>query len=104
MDNYKQKILNFLSKLNDNGFIRKTDIIGEYNKDSDIYIRKISQNKFIIFVHFNKKRRFEIQGFDCYISSYDSEKEIEKEIAIQKTSIPFNINLETDWNLMDSYL
>lgn len=95
---------NLIAKLSIYGFKKTEDIIGEYSKNADLYFRKIANQRYIVFNHFNKKRKEDLQGLDCWISTYKSENEIGKSKAIQIDDVRLGFQMERDWNLIAHYL
>lgn len=95
---------NLIAKLQSYGFKKTNDIIGEYSKDADLYFRKIDNQKYIVFNHYNKNRKEHLQGFDCWISTYKSENDIGKSNAMQTDEVRLGFQLERDWDLIAQYL
>jgi hypothetical protein len=97
-------ILSLIYELNQNGFLKTVDSINEYSNDADLYYRKIDNQKYLIFNHYNKKHKANLQGFDCWVSTYNLEMEIGKKKALQTNSVQLSFQIGRDWELIAHYL
>jgi hypothetical protein len=97
-------ISSLIYELNQNGFLKTVDSINEYSNDADLYYRKIDSHQYLIFNHYNKKHKANLQGFDCWVSTYKLEMEIGKKKAIQTNSVQLSFQIDRDWGLITQYL
>lgn len=93
-----------LAELKRYGFSETVDSINEYSIEADLYYRSIGGKRYLVFNHYNKKRKADLQGFDCWISTYNSENEIGKKKAIQIEDVRLSFQVERDWHLIASLL
>ena len=99
----KELISDTLAYFERQGFSKTIDAISEYSPNADLYYRKIGGSKYIVINHFNKKQRFDLQGFDCWLSEYSTESEIGKKSALKIDSIVLSFRLDQDQTLLESY-
>lgn len=104
MIEYKKNIVGALAELERHRFSKTVDSINEYSTEADLYYRNIGGKRYLVFNHYNKKRRADLQGFDCWISTYNSENEIGKKKAIQTEDVRLSFQVERDWHLVASLL
>jgi len=98
------KIKDAIYQLEEQGFEKTLDSISEYSTNADLYFRGIGNNRYIVFNHYNKTKREDLQGFDCWISKYKSKNEIGKKKAIKTDDIRLSFDFEEDWKLLTSHL
>jgi hypothetical protein len=85
-------------------FERSEDTLGEYSKGSIIYSLPISEKKYLVFNHYNSKRKIELQGFDLWISEYSSNNEIGKRKAVSIKSLVLSFDLENNKDVIEEHL
>ena len=85
-----------LDQLEEFGFEKRFDRIGEYSHNADLYIRKIDTERYIELHHFNKTKHEELQGFDCWISTYRFENYIGKFPAIEMEEVKRSFDFGKD--------
>lgn len=93
-----------IRELTHNGFFKTVDMLSEYSKDADLYYRSIGDQQFIVFNHYNKNKKVQLQGFDCWVSKYKNESEIGKVKALHIEEIRLGFQFARDWELIDKYL
>tara|TARA_R110000868_G_scaffold296383_1_gene556679 strand:+ start:539 stop:865 length:327 start_codon:yes stop_codon:yes gene_type:complete len=98
MNNINLKI----EQLENRAYKKSLDNAGQYLKGSELYSKKISDNVYIVFNHYNKGKKEYLQGFDCWISTYKSENEIGKSKANLNDVIKLSFDFEEDWLLLNS--
>ena len=98
------KMKEAIIQLENRGFQKSVDTISEYSPNADLYYRQIDENRFIIFNHYNKKKKEMLQGFDCWISEYKSASEIGKKKALKTEDVKLTFDFQNDWQLLSSYI
>ncbi len=93
-----------LWQLEEFGFEKRVDTIAEYSQNADLYIRKIDTERYIVLHHFNKNKHEELQGFDCWISTYRFENHIGKIPAIEMEEVKRSFDFGNDWKLIARHL
>ena len=93
-----------LHQLEEFGFEKRFDAIGEYSTHADLYIRKIDTERYIVLQHYNKAKNEGLQGFDCWISTYRFENYIGKFPAIEMEEVKQSFDFADDWKLIAKYL
>ena len=93
-----------IGQLEDYGFEKRVDQIGEYSPDTDLYIRKIDIERYIVLNHYNKSKNEELQGFDCWIGTYRFENYIGKIPAIEMEEVKIAFDFAEDWKLIAEHL
>lgn len=89
-------------QLENRGYSKSLDIHGEYLKGSDLYYKRITDGAYIVFNHYNKDKKEYLQGFDCWMSYFDSKPEIGKSKAISSDVIKLSFDFKEDWFLLSS--
>lgn len=97
------KIGKAINQLKERGFKKTVDSISEYSNNADLYFRSIDHKRFIVFNHYNKTKKEDLQGFDCWISTYSSEGDIGKKPANEVQCIRLTFDFEDDWMLLSEY-
>lgn len=85
-------------------FEKTYDSLCEYSADSDLYFMPVEARKYLVLNHSNVSNKIELQGFDLWISEYDSTSAIGKRSAISMTSIKYGFNIHSDKMIIDNYL
>lgn len=85
-------------------FEKTYDSLCEYSADSDLYFMPFEARKYLVLNHSNVSNKIELQGFDLWISEYDSTSAIGKRKAISMTSVKHGFNIHTDKMIIDNYL
>jgi hypothetical protein len=93
-----------LLQLEEFGFEKRVDTIAEYSQNADLYIRKIDEERYIILHHFNKNKHEELQGFDCWISTYRFDNHIGRIPAIEMEEVKKSFDFVGDWKLIAKHL
>jgi len=91
-----------LNQLENRGYQKSKDVIGQYNKGSDLYYKRIGDGIYVVFSHYNKGKKEYLQGFDCWLSHFNSIKEIGKSMAISTDVIKLSFDFKDDWKLLAS--
>ncbi|HRK82945.1 MAG TPA: hypothetical protein PLZ12_15985 [Saprospiraceae bacterium] len=104
MLDHKKNILELIAELERQGFSKTVDSNNDYSTEADLYYRYIGDNRYIVFNHYNKNSKYDLQGFDCRISTYNSENEIGKKEAIQIEGVLRSFQVKRDWNLIAGLL
>lgn len=104
MLDHKKNILELIAELERHGFSKTVDSNNDYSTEADLYYRYIGDNRYIVFNHYNKNSKYDLQGFDCRISTYNSEKEIGEKEAIQIEGVLRSFQVKRDWNLIAGLL
>ena len=104
MNKDKEIISDFISTLELHGFHKTVDAIGDYSPNADLYYRLVDKNRYLVFNHYAKKSRAEFQGFDCWVSTYNSEHEIGTEKAQHVEQVQLSFQIERDWHFIEQYL
>ncbi|SEC73187.1 hypothetical protein SAMN05192540_3935 [Maribacter dokdonensis] len=91
-----------IEQLENRSYKKSLDDAGQYLKGSELYFKKISDNNYIVFNHYNKGKKKYLQGFDCWISTYISENEIGKSKSLSNDLIKLSFDFEEDWQLLNS--
>ena len=77
--------------------------IEEYYPNNKLYFKKINENKFLVFNHFNAKEKG-MDGFDCWISEYRNAKQIGLVKPSKKSiSVKLSFKIERDFDLVKEY-
>lgn len=97
------KIKEAIIQLENRGFQKSVDTISEYSSNADLYYRQIDENRFIIFNHYNKKKKEMLQGFDCWISKYESVNDMRKKKALVTEDVKLSFDFKDDWQLLSTY-
>ena len=100
----KITIENAIDQLEEYGFEKRVNLIGEYSPGSDLYIRKIDTERYIVLNHFNKTKNEASQGFDCWIGTYRFENHIGKIPAIEIEEVKKSFDFADDWKLIARHL
>lgn len=98
------KIRDAINQLEERGFRKTVDSVSEYSINADLYFRKIDTDRYVIFNHYNKTKKEDLQGFDCWISKYNSENEIGKKSALNTEDVRLTFDFSKDWKLLSDYL
>ncbi|MEM6321449.1 MAG: hypothetical protein AAF960_27575 [Bacteroidota bacterium] len=98
------KISESIEQLEERGFEKTIDSIAEYSPNADLYFKQVNSKQYIIFNHYNKSKRQELQGFDCWLSTYQSKNDIGKKKAIHTKDIQLTFDFVEDWQLLTDYL
>ena len=93
-----------INQLGEFGFEQAIDFISEYSPNADLYFKQLDIERFILFNHYNKNKSEELQGFNCWLSTYKSKSYIGKIPAIEIESIKSTFNFEGDWALIAEFL
>lgn len=72
--------------------------------NAPLYFKKINSSDFLIFSHYNSESRKNIDGFDCWIANYSTEKQVGKTIPSDLKSLSLCFNLERDFELIEKYV
>lgn len=100
----RPKIKEVIQQLEVQGFEKTIDSISEYSPKADLYFRGIGNNRYVVFNRYNKTKREDLQGFDCWISEYNSKNEIGSKKAIVTEGIRLSFDFEEDWKLLNPHL
>ena len=98
-----QKIKESINQLEQKGFEKTIDSISEYSSNADLYFRRVKNNRFVVFNHYNKTEKENLQGFDCWLSTYESKKEIGKIPALNTEAVKLSFDFSKDWELLSDY-
>lgn len=104
MNEDKKRISEFIDTLRQFNFAQTVDKAGDCLPDSDLYYRKTSGGRFLVFNHYNKKHRAEFQGFDCWLSTYGPADEVGLKKAQKIETVQLGFQIERDWPLIEQYL
>lgn len=85
-------------------FERTDDSLCEYSADSDLYFMPLGVGKYLVLNHFNVSKKIDLQGFDLWISEYESSSAVGKRKAFSITSIKHGFNINQDKPIIDNYL
>lgn len=66
--------------------------------------KKIDNNKFLIFSHYNADKKEDFDGFDCWLAHFENEKQIVVVRPRALQDIVLNFNLERDYKLIKNYV
>lgn len=98
---HSRRLEKTLEFLNANAFARAEDRLCEYSKNSSFYyIAAADYETYYIINHYNQTSRMEFQGFDLWLSQYNSFGHIGRKAAKSITSIKHSIHLPNDAGLM----
>tara|TARA_R110000868_G_scaffold357780_2_gene619301 strand:- start:558 stop:893 length:336 start_codon:yes stop_codon:yes gene_type:complete len=100
MERLDQKVRNTILDLENRGYSKSVDAIGEYLKGADLYYKKVFDNNYVVFTHYNKDKKEWLQGFDCWISLYNSNKDIGRLKALSSDHIILSFDFNKDWTLV----
>jgi hypothetical protein len=92
-----------LLKFDEWGLKKTIDTIGAICKDNILYYKKINNNKYLIFNHFNSKDNTN-DGFDCKILTYDNESHVGSKLPSSKELIKESFQLDRDFQLIAEYI
>ena len=104
MNDKKEYIKKAIDQLEEFGFLKALDRIGEYSKNSILFFKQIDEQRFILFHYYNRQHAIEHQGFNCWISTYDWPEFIGKVPAIEKESVKESFDFKEDWKLIAEFL
>lgn len=99
----KMELNEQLDKFNSWNFKKSVDVIGTYCKGDDLYFKKIENNKYLVFNHYNAKKIM-VSGFDCWISTYSNESQIGNEEPINNKGVQLSFHLNRDFDLIKNYV
>lgn len=97
-------ISKLITELSNSGFSKMVDTLNEYSINADLYFRSVGNQQYIVFNHYNKKGKDNLQGFDCWLSKYKKQSEIGKTKASKIEEIRLGFQFSRDWKLIDKYL
>lgn len=86
------------------GFDKTLDVKSTYSDKADLYYKQISDFKYLIFNHYYKKGKKELQGFDCWIAEYKGSDEIGEIEPSRLDEIKLSISLPEDFHLISDFL
>ncbi len=93
-----------IHQLEEFGFTKRADTLGEYAPNADIYIRKIDTERYIVISHYHQKKTEELQAFDCWIGTYRFEYHIGRVAAIEIEEVKLDFDFAGDWKLIKKHL
>ena len=91
-----------LAQLENRGYKKSSDVLGEYHKGADLYSKRLRDGVYVIFSHYNKGKKEYLQGFDCWLSYFNSIPEIGKTKSISTDTIRLSFDFKEDWKLLAS--
>jgi hypothetical protein len=91
-----------LTQLENRGYKKSSDVLGEYHKRADLYSKKVRDGVYVVFSHYNKDKKEYLQGFDCWLSIFNSKPEIGKSKALSTDAIRLSFDFKGDWILLAS--
>lgn len=102
---YQNNISETIKQLKFYNFKIAVDKSGFFSTDDNLYYKSIGEKKFLILSHFGKKfKNFEMEGFDFWIASFNSEKSIGIEKPIKQNDIILGFDLKRDLIILKKYL
>lgn len=101
---HKNEIKNVLSKFKDWGLRKTTDKNSKICNNAPLYYKNIGENKYLIFSHYNSDSKKNIDGFDCWIATYNNEKQIGKTKPIDIQDVSLRFNLTNDIELIRRFI
>lgn len=90
-----------LVKLNTHGYRTCDDKIGTFAKDSKVFYKEISKDKYVIFNHSSHDGRIEQQTIDCWVAIYLNENDIGRNAPKALESIKLSFEVNRDWGIID---
>lgn len=93
-----------IQQLEDFGFRKATDFIGEYTKGAALYFLELDIEEYIVFHHRNPDKSEDLQALDCWLGTYKFTEFIGKVPAIELETIKRDFDFEKDWKLLAKYL
>ena len=104
--NYKHRneINSILDKLNEWNFSKSIDKKSSICINAPLYYKKIDNNKFLVFSHYNAESKKSIDGFDCWLANFKNEKQIGVSSPRELKDIRLSFNLERDYELIKDYV
>jgi len=94
------EIKQILLKFEEWSFCKTIDTIGTFCKNNPLYFKNIGNNGYLIFNHFNLKKKAKNDGFDCWHATYYNQESIGKKQPLNIKSIRLGFNLERDISLI----
>jgi len=101
---HKFEINELLTKFEEWSFSKTIDKINSYSsKNPPLYYKKVADNKFLVFNHWNTNTKH-TDGFDCWIATYNNEKQIGLKKPLELKDIRLGFRLERDYSLIQDFL
>lgn len=94
---------NLQTKLDELKFKSTVDKIGTFCINNPLYYKKVGENKYLIFNHFNSKNKNN-DGFDSWLATYSTENQIGSKKPLLIEDIRLNYILDRDFELIENYL
>ncbi len=87
-------------------FTRTVDTANVFSKMAPLYYKRVGENQYLLFHHFNFKERPFFQGFDCWLVQYGdgSIEDINEKKMVGKYLVKANFKDTVDFGLISQYL
>jgi hypothetical protein len=100
---HRYQINQILAMLSTQSFKQVEDEKGTVGKGQMLYYRETAENQFFLFSHHNPGHK-SLDGFDCWLGSFRSEKQIGQIQTENLQDIRLSFNLDRDYQLIAPYL
>ena len=84
-------------------FNKTVDKIGAFCSGNDLYYKHIGDNKYLVFNHYNPNMLMQ-SGFDSWIATFTSEKNIGNKRPINIKQIKLSFHLDKDYKLIKNFV
>lgn len=99
---YKINLL--LEKLEEWGFKKATESIEVFSGKGDtLFYKGVGNDVYVVLNHWNSKSKYN-DGFDCWLSTYSTEKDFGKKIYLTNQQIRRDFEIERDFHLIQTHL
>lgn len=84
-------------------FNKTVDKIGSFCSGNNLYYKNIGENKYLVFNQYNPKKLMQ-SGFDSWITTFTSEKNIGNKRPINIEQIKLSFHLDKDFELIKDFV